>query len=191
MLWKFIDGPVNLKHESATIQTLRNLFAKFIGAEWKRQSGDIKHGNKVKVCGWHMMHCTLRDIETANKRQKVDAASMGVANAQVQTQLDDSPFLHEEYIFGDDPEEFGEPVVHLKELNSDEPFGSIAEEHFHRRKRPKSPVDSVELYDRGWTADRLSKIEKTVRQLDSDITELQNNEYVQAIQALASRPPRT
>lgn len=65
MVWKFIDGPVDIKNESTLVRSARELFTMCSGIEWKRQVGGTKYGNGIKVCGWHMMHCTLRELDTA------------------------------------------------------------------------------------------------------------------------------
>ena len=41
---------------------MKDLFQKVSGVAWVKKSGGIRY-NGQKVCGWHMMHYRLREIE--------------------------------------------------------------------------------------------------------------------------------
>ena len=64
MLWKFIDGPETLKSECEIMKSIREMFEECIGVQWIRKTGGAKYTGGLKVCGWHLIHCTLRELET-------------------------------------------------------------------------------------------------------------------------------
>eukprot|EP00966_Prymnesium_polylepis_P237604 5495418-Prymnesium_polylepis.3 len=77
-VWKLIDGPIekngdlttkgNVRDESEFMHTLKKAFEVAVGMQWVKAKGGKCYGKAISggkpVCGWHMMHCTLRELVT-------------------------------------------------------------------------------------------------------------------------------
>lgn len=94
-VWQGIGAPSSVTNNCTFVENVKQLFAARVAGSWEKRDGGVTYsGITGKVKGWHMVHCTLRDIETAdeganNKRKRIhsgpssDVVSPEVAAARV------------------------------------------------------------------------------------------------------------
>ena len=64
-MWKAVGGPEQLTSECPFLKQTRSLFEEVLDVTWVKAASGKKYGNGIKVCGWHIMSCALRELETA------------------------------------------------------------------------------------------------------------------------------
>lgn len=75
-IWHWIGGPETLSHKSTVVDALRQAFGGIVAQDWAKTVGGATYrGVAGKVNGWHMMNCTLREINAAGPSSVTDAES--------------------------------------------------------------------------------------------------------------------
>ena len=66
-MWKGIGGPDKITSECLFLRRTRALFEEVGQLTFVKAAGGKKYGDGVRVCGWHIMHCTLREITSVDE----------------------------------------------------------------------------------------------------------------------------
>lgn len=65
-MWCWVGGPSTLSSKSLVVEEVRSLFEGALDVKWIKRSGGMSYAGLTKrVAGWHIMHCTLRELETS------------------------------------------------------------------------------------------------------------------------------
>ena len=68
--WAALKGPGSVTPDCALVKSTKVAFAEAVGRQWVKKASGAKYGSGVKVCGWHMYNCSLREVETAAEEDK-------------------------------------------------------------------------------------------------------------------------